>query len=621
MKNRDVYDKQWLEQDLQDIDKLLEDGSVDFAYKAFTELINKIESEGYEASEEVKANAYASFAYFLFRVSEYEGFFEMYVKAQDHGYPKDEIEKFLLEAFVEPNSNEFQKIYETNIQFLVSNSYIKEAIGFQSLSFWLLPTGNANEYYMYDREQKVIKDKIALFKYQVLKSIPTINPFSDFLLVESWDWRSILSYTNAVRKMNKKAYIVLDDIRRFLACLQGALLNDAILSNVLIFDSVSSMINYFKSCSAFLPRNMINNSNKSIEVQEGLNEVHKFRLLKGNRKGDNILLSICIPSYNRGNRAYDNITHLLQSSYDEEIEVILSNNGTENTTKEHYEKIGHIDDTRFHYFSFKENQGFAINLCKVCELARGKFILLLSDEDLIDFDSLDKIMSTINQAKETLALIRTSTSIQSRPPAFTTAKLGKDALLTFMLSSNYISGIIFNNDLLKKYRGIEFIKENITNSVCFWYPHMFWELLLCQYGNVLGTDLVLVIEGEAEKMEVGETVFNEIIIPTYATIEGRIEQHEDFFRIIEKLEICAEDLALFREMYIKLCLKTMFLAVLAINIYYKKVDSRPLELLDKVYEFCTRKEFFETSMNNNPANYQSDLVLISQYYEHFKKQI
>lgn len=621
MKNEEIIEtKQQFDQALLDIEALLAKGLVDTAYKKYIELIKKIESKEYDTLHELKANIYASFAYFLFGVSEYEYFFKMLSKAQNYGYSRDEIEKILREAFIEPNLSEFKTTYEANIEYLISNEYIKleKTRSFQELPFWLLPTGVVNEYYIYDKEQKLIKEKISLYKYRDMQSLSTLDDFSDYLLLENWNWNNVLSYTNAIRKISKKTYIVLNNIEKFLSCMQGALLNDDIISNVLIFDSLNSMNEYFKSTNTFIPRNIINLSDNSDNIQNNISEIHNYRISKENRKGNNILLSICIPSFNRGNRAYDNIIHLLQSYYDEEIEVILSNNGTENETKEYYEKIRDIDDSRLTYFAFEENQGFAINCCKICELAKGEFILLVSDEDLVDFNILDKIMNVLNQSKDTLSIMRTSTTAQSKP-AIKTANPGKDALLTFMLTSNYMSGIILNNKLLKQYKGIEYIKENLNNDVCFTYPHMFWELLLSQYGNVQGTDLILINEGKAEKTEVDttEVVGSEIKIPYYATIEGRLEQHEGFSNIFKFLEMCKEDPDLLREMYIKLCNKTLFVVTLSINVFYKKTDSNALVLLDKVYNFCSRKEFF----NSNRTNYRNDLRVITKYYEHFKKQI
>lgn len=615
---------QQIDQDLHKIDSLLDSQLIDEAYTEYVNLIEKIEGKEYkDINRQYKAKVYISFAYFLFSGSQFNSFFEMLLKAQEYGHPKDEIEEVILEAFVKPNINEFRNLYEANIKFLQKNNYldVEKIIDFDDLPFWLLPNGIPNEYYLYNKSQKLLQDKVTLFTYKQVQSLPTLDAFADYLLVENWDWNNILTCTSYSKRRGKKTYVIIKDNEKFLSCLQGALLNSAIISNVLIFDNLNRFIQYFTSSGLFLPRNIINLSDNSSMPQNILDEVHNTRIHKENRKGDRVLLSVCIPSYNRGKRAYDNVVHLLQSYYDEEIEIIVSNNGTQNETKTYYDKINEIEDGRLKYFAFEENQGFAINCSKVCELASGEFILLLSDEDLINLNNLHFIMNKLYLSNNKISVMRTSTTSQYNLSNLV-ANPGRDALLNFMLSSNYMSGIILNNYLLKNYRGIEYIKENLNNSVCYWYPHMFWELLLCQYGNVESTDIILVNEGKAEKSEVDNIkINNEVFIPYYASIEGRLEQHEGFTLIFRDLEICNQDPDLFREMYLQLCAKTLFLITVSINAYYKKTSADYRKLYKQAYDFCSNENFYRADINNDEDNYQSDLEILTHCYEHFKKSI
>ncbi|UVI30240.1 glycosyltransferase [Paenibacillus spongiae] len=585
-----------IDQALHDINELIATNSADAAYMNYKVLIEQIESTVYAEDLSLKAEVYASFAYFLFRVSEYDQCFKMLMKALHYGYSNDEIEKLLWEAFIEPNEHEFKAIYEANLQFLITNGYLHmpHPMGYHELPYWLLPTGADNIYYIYDRENKVIGEKITLYDYQNIPSLPAADAFSDYLLLENWNLNIILTCTNVIRRMNKKSYIVFSEIGKFLSCLQGALLDDSILSNVLIFDKLEGMNEYIARTNAFLPRNILNLINQENEQPKKiLHAIHTHRLKKGNRNGDRILLSICIPSFNRGKRAYNNVLHLLQSHYDEEIEIILSNNGTQNETAPFYDKINEIDDARLTYFAFEENQGYALNCCKVCELAKGDFILLISDEDLVNFDVLGKILNQLNASKETLSLMKTSTTMFNKWST-ATSKAGQDAMISFMLTSNYVSGMILNNTLLRQHKGIEYVHEHLhDNNVCYWYPHMFWELLLCQYGDVHSTELVLINEGAAEQSdEVVVTVDNsEIEIPYYRSIEGRLGQHEGFYRIFEDLEICKNDKELLRVMYLQLCSKTFALVNLTFDMNYKQTGADQTEFFKKAYDFCTSERF------------------------------
>lgn len=617
---------QLIEQELLLIDEFINNGSGDEAYQKYKSLVNILEgTEHNKTNNETKAKVYISFAYFLFAVAKFQSFFEMLIKAQEYGHSRDEIENLLMEAFIKPNLSEFKNIYDANVNFLISNKYIhvENIPNFQELPFWLLPTGTFNEYYIYDKKQKLIKEKISLYKYQRTSSIATVDVFSDYLLYEDWNWCNVLTYTNSIRKTNKKTYIVINKINKFLSCLQGALLDNIIISNVIFFDNYKTLQNYFINTSTYLPRNFINLVNENTTLQEIINEIHESRIHDGKRRGEHVLLSICIPSYNRGHRAYQNVLHLLESYYDEEIEFIISNNGTQNNTKEYYDKIKEIKDTRVKYFAFDTNVGFSVNLCKACELASGEFILLLSDEDLVDLTVLPSIMNTINSSKTKLAILKASTTTQ-----YTYSDIqrsgGKDALLEFMLTSNYMSGLIYNTKFLKQYEGIQYIKDNLKNSVCFYYPHMYWELLLCQYGDVQTTSTTLIIEGKPEKTDIGidENEMNSpTTIPNYAKIESRMDQHKDFTSIIKDLEISLQDSNLLRQMYLKLCFKTLYLCTISIQAYYKKEikDSNQItQILDDAKELCSNEQFYKQIINSEDANYKYDIDLIFQYYYHLR---
>jgi len=616
--------KQQLDQTLEHIDSLLKDKDLEKAYLEYISFEKMIEDTKNQMDESIKANFYAAFAFFLFNISEYENFIIRLKKAQSHGYSAKEVKKIIWEGFIEPNLSELKSNYEQNIQFLLSNKYILETVDFDDLPFWLITTGVQNEYYIYDKNEEIIKEKFIInANYEKCSSIRMPENISRCLMLEKWNFNIINS---CLRNKNIKGYTVVDDLGKFLSCFQGELLTKETFPDLLIFSGFVDMIEYFKACSTYLPKLIVDFMDQKAEAERTIKEIHNYRITKDGRKGDNILLSICIPSYNRGKRAYDNVLHNLQALYDEEIEVILSNNGTQNDSAVYYDKISQMNDSRLIYYSFAENQGFVNNLCKVCELANGKYVLLLSDEDLVNIDGLDRVLNILAKNPETLAVVRTKGNVQAGVPSTKLAQPGREALLTYMLSSNYMSGVIFNNKLLQQYNALQYIKENLSNSACFYYPHMVWEVLLCQYGYALGTDIVLINEGAAEKsnednQKVGLKV--SLDIPHYSSVEGRIEQHGGFFDIFKNLEICQKDFSLFREMYIVLCNKTLYLVYLSINVFYKKTDIPVLELLSKAHETCI--EFLNKLYTKRKGRYKKyyieDLEKIKRIYNYYSDRL
>ncbi|WPK12391.1 glycosyltransferase [Lysinibacillus louembei] len=601
-----------------EIDNLLEQDLIDRVIQKYTDTIISIEKNEIKLDTYIKGKLYADFAYFLFSIQEYKSCFQMLQKAAQWGYSREEIEKVLWEAFVEPNIDDFKSIYETNMNYLISSNIInvRNFIRFEQLDYWLLPTGVTNQFYIYNKRKKIIEEEINLYDSENIEELSSEDVFSDILVYESYSWKNILTFHNPAKKINKKMYIVLKNINKFLSCVQGALLSEKIISNAIIFDSFGSMDDYFKNNKVYLPRNIINLVDHSNTAQNYINAIHSHRLQRKRIEGDNnILLSVCIPTYNRGHRAYENIIHLLQMKYDEEVEFIISNNGTNNETQSYYSKINIFNDARIKYFEFEENMGFALNLCKVCESAEGKYILLLSDEDVVNFSFLDNVMATLIQSQGALSILKASSDYQNRQPT-KFAKTGKDALLAFMLTSNYMSGIVYNRELLIQYKGIEYIKENLNNAACSIYPHMVWELMLCQSGNVQSTESILVFEGSPEEMEKEhvEYVDGNIDISYYAKIESRLQQHKGFAQIIDLLELGEKDAAFRKMMYMKLCSKTLYLVGVSINVFYKKTSLDIFKILNETYEYCISADFANLFFDD----YENDVSKIEEYCLYLK---
>jgi glycosyltransferase involved in cell wall biosynthesis len=104
------------------------------------------------------------------------------------------------------------------------------------------------------------------------------------------------------------------------------------------------------------------------------------------------LISIGIPTYNRAN-SY--LKHALRSAVNQtyqNIEIIVSDNcSTDNTES----VVQEFNDPRIRYYRQNENRG-PLNNCNFClEQSRGKYFLLLLDDDLIDDDFLSTCMDAV----------------------------------------------------------------------------------------------------------------------------------------------------------------------------------------------------------------------------------
>lgn len=611
-----------------EIDKLINNEDFKEAYEKYKYVDSHIENikdmislSSDKDEKQAIAEFYSSYAYFLFSCGEYATFFEIYIKAQKYGYSSEERRQFIYNSFIEPNIEVMKSNYTKNMEKMKSKGFSGKAIEFDTLTYWLITTGNKNEYYVYDKETDCIRNKISL-------NINNTDPYnfetskvsSDYLLIENRDEKAIYENISEVISSRKRIYVIMNDRQELLSYFQGFLIDDKLLDKLTIFDNEGSFKQYFTNNSNYLPRTILGSSEDIEKYQKIIEEIHQYRLTDEGRSGDNILLSICMPSYNRGKRAYDNVIHTLKSELDEEIEIVLSNSGSNNENQAFYEDIDKIDDSRISYFKFDINEGFSLSaVCRPLKLGRGKYVLLLSDEDLLDLNELKSVVDIIKSSEKNISVIRPKSDGQIHVPFIGIKEAGKDAMYTFMLTSTYFSGTIYNKQLLREYKMIEYVEKNQNNPSCCFYPQMILEILLSQYGSILGLDNILIKEGQAENISHPQVDIGKKEIYNYATIESRIDQHKGWFDVIKELKITEDNFKILRELYMIICRKTRFLIDLSIRVFYSQDDESMInkkleEISVQMIEYLER--VYKEDKNDNGYWYSKDIEEIRSYYNH-----
>lgn len=112
-------------------------------------------------------------------------------------------------------------------------------------------------------------------------------------------------------------------------------------------------------------------------------------------------LSISIPAYGYPDSLKANITRLL-TSVRQDIEIVVVDNDETGTQVK--ESMLQIKDSRFHYYQNECNIGRTNNIVKAIEKAEADFVLLMSCDDELNLDALDKVIEAIENFPE-LALI------------------------------------------------------------------------------------------------------------------------------------------------------------------------------------------------------------------------
>lgn len=109
-----------------------------------------------------------------------------------------------------------------------------------------------------------------------------------------------------------------------------------------------------------------------------------------------VLLSFCIPTYNRPERI-SNLIEQIISFESKEIEIVIGDdNPLSNRTQDVLKKF---TDSRIKYFRNKTNLGMDGNLIKIIYKASGEFIFIVMDDDDIEMKTIPWILKMIKKNK------------------------------------------------------------------------------------------------------------------------------------------------------------------------------------------------------------------------------
>ena len=107
-------------------------------------------------------------------------------------------------------------------------------------------------------------------------------------------------------------------------------------------------------------------------------------------------LSICIPTYNRSDSLTNCLNSIIVAAKDHigRFEVCVSDNGSNDNTRSAVEKASLCLDIS--YNRNQENLGIPRNFLKVVSMAKGEFVWLIGDDDLLLPDALDRLLPLLD---------------------------------------------------------------------------------------------------------------------------------------------------------------------------------------------------------------------------------
>ncbi len=216
---------------------------------------------------------------------------------------------------------------------------------------------------------------------------------------------------------------------------------------------------------------------------------------------EEVLLSICIPTYNRSEFLVECLSSVLNSvvGYEHEVEIVISDNASSDDTEEVVRKFQKLHKI-IKYNKNTHNIGGERNFRHVATLGRGKYIWVFGDDDVMEESAVGRILTEISSG---YCLIVCNYSVWDKRISYKIKSIGitekvdhlvggpNRVLECFGLHLGYISSIIIKKscflklslDLYEKYveygfpfmfavyngvidevSGISFVKEPIIRN-------------------------------------------------------------------------------------------------------------------------------------------------------------
>ena len=114
---------------------------------------------------------------------------------------------------------------------------------------------------------------------------------------------------------------------------------------------------------------------------------------------DNKLLTLCIPTYNRGVHLKEQLIRLSQMPFElwDDITVLVSDNCSTDDTEAIGEEFAQSPNCDIHYSRNETNLGMDGNFVKCFKAATSKYVWLLGDDDYIFTDKLPLILKVLKE--------------------------------------------------------------------------------------------------------------------------------------------------------------------------------------------------------------------------------
>lgn len=199
------------------------------------------------------------------------------------------------------------------------------------------------------------------------------------------------------------------------------------------------------------------------------------------------ILSVCIPTYNRSKLVNACVEKLLECT-DPRLEIVVSDDVSPDNT---VELLKSFKDDRLHIYRNDINCGASYNSHLTFMRAKGKYMLLISDEDDLIISEVERLIEFLDKNDDISVYLASGYRGAGDVKQFEDAEFssGFDALMALGFNTRYMTGVILNSALYHKYIGEVSYEEapNVFNVYSFMYAMS----ILFFYGKTIVSSKML----------------------------------------------------------------------------------------------------------------------------------
>jgi glycosyltransferase involved in cell wall biosynthesis len=244
------------------------------------------------------------------------------------------------------------------------------------------------------------------------------------------------------------------------------------------------------------------------------------------------ILSITIPTYNRGEKLYNMLSEILPQTDRKDFEIVISDNCSTDNSIEFLKKI---EDDRIKILEASHNVGSFLNSVKCIKNCSGKYVTTFMDRDAIIFDHIDRILDILSA---------TDTPVGYFYPNWGKRKLSVktvcgvvNCLNTFGYLCAHPSGVFYLREYLLNVDIERFQREDLA---CFSSDYIMAEL--CRYGKgmIVKIPFCHMMRPPFDDLK-RSTTYNPQKGNLFFTPENRFKTFENFVQHLETMGLPEKD--------------------------------------------------------------------------------